>query len=562
MCSCRTGERSALSDSVAPAGDPLAQDMGTRLTQCTGLMAAGDYQACTPLLTSLHGEAMAAGDRAVAAKAALLLAKVCANQAYHDRAGEWAGIAILAAAAVNDSAVQAQAWMVKGSIAATLGQPARAVQELDRALALLGDNPQDEVANTVFTGVGLTYMAMGMPVQAFAAHRRALDTSRGALLGTRLRMRINLLYAAADAYDLLAGIWQGEADQMIESVRGDLEQIATDARAVGTPLAHAGYLHCVGKLLGRIGRAQEACHMLAELCAMLPELPDGGAQEALIDLALAQRAAGMSEQAKVTLAAVRSQLPVIDPMQPQAAALRYASQVAELEGRPQEALALFRRYHSVVVRNEHAAFDARMAEMGATVHVLSLRQENAELRRSNDGLSTSFRQVSTLAATDPLTGVGNRRALESAFASLSSAGGALSVLMLDLDHFKSINDRYSHVVGDRVLREVATVLGHALRGGDFLGRYGGEEFTVLLAETGLATALPVADRLRLAVEAVDWSAVAPELRITVSGGVAQVRTGEAFDAAVARADALLYRAKRDGRNRIVGAPAGAPAAAA
>lgn len=126
-------------------------------------------------------------------------------------------------------------------------------------------------------------------------------------------------------------------------------------------------------------------------------------------------------------------------------------------------------------------------------------------------------------------------------------GRPLALLMLDLDHFKAVNDRHGHLVGDRVLREFARCVASLLRRPDVFGRYGGEEFTVMLPETPLEDALVVAERIRAAV-AADQAPGLPAC--TVSQGVAEWRAGRDTDGLLADADAALYEAKRGGRDRV------------
>ena len=168
-----------------------------------------------------------------------------------------------------------------------------------------------------------------------------------------------------------------------------------------------------------------------------------------------------------------------------------------------------------------------------------------------------------ISATDPLTGALNRRSFaERAGAELSRArryGRPTSLLMIDADRFKSINDRHGHAGGDAVLRAFVATVADCLRPSDLLGRIGGEEFAVLLAETGMAGAESVAERIRAAVEAREVPADGQVIRFTVSQGAALLGDGPtALENAMERADAALYRAKELGRNRVV---AGAPPAA-
>lgn len=162
-----------------------------------------------------------------------------------------------------------------------------------------------------------------------------------------------------------------------------------------------------------------------------------------------------------------------------------------------------------------------------------------------------------LATTDDLTGCLNRRAFfTAAEQELERAvryGGAVSVLMVDLDHFKNINDRFGHAVGDRALKAAAAVMAEGLRDNDALGRLGGEEFAVLLPETALDGAMPVAERLRAAVAALEVPLDGGDiLRLTASLGAAERLPDEsAPDQLLARADCALYRAKAEGRNRVM-----------
>ncbi|MFC0676246.1 diguanylate cyclase [Lysobacter korlensis] len=174
-----------------------------------------------------------------------------------------------------------------------------------------------------------------------------------------------------------------------------------------------------------------------------------------------------------------------------------------------------------------------------------------------------------LALTDELTGVPNRRSIElsgaSAVATARAAATPLTVLTVDIDRFKAINDTHGHFAGDEVLMRTAQACQAALRQFDRLGRIGGEEFLVLLPDTALDRALPIAERLRQAVCALEFEDLAPDLRVTLSIGAAELQPDDAGLAdLMRRADRALYRAKRQGRNRVefdASVPAAAPTAA-
>ncbi len=154
---------------------------------------------------------------------------------------------------------------------------------------------------------------------------------------------------------------------------------------------------------------------------------------------------------------------------------------------------------------------------------------------------------------DRLTGLHNRRFFDNLLArELKRAGRrgvALSLLMLDIDHFKALNDRYGHLVGDDILKHLARVLESRLRGSDVLARWGGEEFIALLPETDLGGAVALAEAVRARVAEADFPGAG---RVTVSIGVATHRPREAAKDLVHRADAALYAAKEGGRNRVAG----------
>jgi diguanylate cyclase (GGDEF)-like protein len=125
-----------------------------------------------------------------------------------------------------------------------------------------------------------------------------------------------------------------------------------------------------------------------------------------------------------------------------------------------------------------------------------------------------------------------------------------SVMMVDIDHFKRINDRHGHAVGDDVLRYVARVLSSVLRASDAIVRYGGEEFVLVFRDVGLGRALRIAERARMAVEESHAPIADLDVKVTVSIGVAERAGHEPLEAAVARADKALYEAKAAGRNQV------------
>jgi diguanylate cyclase (GGDEF)-like protein len=175
-----------------------------------------------------------------------------------------------------------------------------------------------------------------------------------------------------------------------------------------------------------------------------------------------------------------------------------------------------------------------------------------EGERTNRELKEANEQVEKLARTDPLTGLANRRTLHEAMqreiARAGRLGEGLSLVMADLDHFKSINDQYGHLTGDHVLASAGAVFQSHLRPYDLPARYGGEEFVLLLPATSTEGAMVVAERMRKTL--ADITVPDCPRQVTMSLGVATWMPGETPEQFVARADAALYQAKNAGRNRV------------
>jgi two-component system cell cycle response regulator len=190
-------------------------------------------------------------------------------------------------------------------------------------------------------------------------------------------------------------------------------------------------------------------------------------------------------------------------------------------------------------------------ELLARVRTQIRKKRYTERLRDNVQLSIE------MAITDPLTGLYNRRYMESHLGSLveqaASRGKPLTVLILDIDYFKAINDTHGHDAGDDVLREFSVRIRKSIRGIDLACRYGGEEFVIVMPETDMAVATMVAERLRrrIATEPFPIQQGSSELEVTISAGISSLGTDDSAAKILKRADQALYRAKRDGRNRVV-----------
>lgn len=178
-------------------------------------------------------------------------------------------------------------------------------------------------------------------------------------------------------------------------------------------------------------------------------------------------------------------------------------------------------------------------------------------KKYQEALKSNYQESVSMAVTDGLTRLYNRHYLDTHLKNLvrqaGEQGRALSVVIMDMDHFKSVNDTYGHNVGDEVLRELANVITNTIRAADLAARYGGEEFVILMPETDAVRAYEAAERLRRNVEMTPFVVSHPEspLRKTVSIGCATLQSGDTPDTLLKRADVALYEAKHGGRNRVL-----------
>lgn len=190
----------------------------------------------------------------------------------------------------------------------------------------------------------------------------------------------------------------------------------------------------------------------------------------------------------------------------------------------------------------------------AVINLIGTQMRTA-LSDSNTRLADALMQVRELSERDELTGLQNRRSILALLTEERArhlrGGPAFGVAIVDIDHFKRVNDRHGHAMGDEVLRTFAKIVSGSLRGSDRIARFGGEEFLLLLTNTTeVRWGTLAAERLRCAVEAYPWNHLAEDLQITCSIGLTMSRAGESDAEMLERADASLYRAKSEGRNAV------------
>ncbi|HGX93042.1 MAG TPA: GGDEF domain-containing protein [Candidatus Tenderia sp.] len=198
--------------------------------------------------------------------------------------------------------------------------------------------------------------------------------------------------------------------------------------------------------------------------------------------------------------------------------------------------------------------DSHQAELEQQLQRMTRRIKAME--EESEHLKKRLEIERTNALTDPLTGAPNRLAYDQRiaqeFARWQRHQNPLSLVLMDIDHFKQINDTFGHKAGDRALKAIVQALRQHVRASDFMARIGGEEFVLLLPETDLEGASLVAEKLRRGIESCEFAYKGKPVPITISGGIAQFAAGDTAEAVYVRADEGLYRAKRQGRNQFQG----------
>jgi diguanylate cyclase (GGDEF)-like protein len=278
-----------------------------------------------------------------------------------------------------------------------------------------------------------------------------------------------------------------------------------------------------------------------EGAALLEDLGDaaGNDPELLLTRARCLHVLGHDEDALADLDAAEALFAAAGDLARQIGALELRSVVAEVRGDVEAALRDARLLAELVWQRHRRQVSGFMDQVWSRAGVEGQRRD----------LEARARMLLRFAEQDSLTSLANRRAMERFCATLRPTE-QICLVLVDVDHFKDVNDRHGHLVGDIVLREVAAVLSGSVRAMDRVARWGGEEFLIALPGGSAVLGAEAATRLRLRVEQHSWSQHAPGLRLTVSAGVSAGPAGE-FETVLSRADAAVYAAKRAGRNRVI-----------
>ncbi|HET9822157.1 MAG TPA: diguanylate cyclase [Burkholderiaceae bacterium] len=506
-------------------------------------------------------------DSADRAEALLLVGQSCRLLAEHQRAlAALADAETLFRSRGNASRV-AEALLQCGHVHLGVGDFGAALALFEQALATIGDLADAQIGARVMRCLAMACTRLGDLDAAHDHYMRALAIHREQ--GDRNAVATNLNSLAVLECRRAEGAAAGSParHEHVAAALPMFEEAIALARAEGNQLLLAQSHANLGLAYGLLGDHRRLIDSETQSLEIFSR--QGARQDelqSLVSLGSAHRELGLHDEALALLVRARDDAAQLGLKPRQAAAELELSRLHEGAGRPAEALLCFKRFHELdrqlqddSARRQALRLAAREEVARAQREIEAHRRRAAELSGENQSLARQAAELDRLAYEDALTGLPNRRRLERWLSAHATLASGCSIGVADVDRFKSINDRYSHATGDRVLAAVGSILHRHHRAQDLVARYGGEEFVLVFAEASLGDAYSACERIRQAVEQHDWTAIEPGLAVTLSLGVARGEAGADAHALLREADACLLAAKRDGRNRTVSAGAATPA---
>lgn len=395
--------------------------------------------------------------------------------------------------------------------------------------------------------LGACFERMGDPWQAERLMREALVLSPADGPARDRFVALNNLSAALiGAYYLLRGSGtQAEADAALARALPLLREMQGLLPQLTEPYLHVHAHGNLGEVLLHLGQADDALRLLTQARATAEQVPlHAHVQRVRCSMAEWALQHGQPAQARDDMLALLRE-EVLMPL------TRLRAHHAVYEAARQLGDAALALHH--LERRTELDRQRAVQQLRTQSEQFITRVEAEQARRDADRERRRAQEMAQHALRDPLTGLGNRRELSQQLPPLLAEAARtqrpLALVMLDLDHFKRVNDQHGHLVGDAVLVAVAQLLRQQLRATDLLARTGGEEFLAVLPGTPPVRALEVCERIRAQVQAHDWAGLSPGLQVTLSAGLASSPPSDE-PVLMARADAALYRAKAAGRNRV------------
>ncbi len=449
----------------------------------------------------------------------------------------------------------------QGMTLGDMGDHTHALDLYREALTLIeaqggGSDPREEA--TCLGAIGVTCTQLDDFEQAEDAYRRSIP-----------------LFAQAGGKESIVFIYNNLAIlrvRTLERLVGDasvtliaqqafqfIDEGFTRNEDVKSPMARAALFNTRGDLLAAMGRLEESLAEIAQSLATYRSMPlPRGEADALTNLGDALLKLGRLTEAVTHFEAAEHIVHEHELRDHERKLHELFAQAYERLGDSTKALVHFKRFHQLEAEKLRTDTQKKLQQLAVRAEIEQALAEANRQRALSVKLREQNQTLDRIAHEDALTGVANRRRLDEwAGEQPPALPPGMAVAILDIDHFKRINDQYSHATGDAVLRELGALLRAQARQGDLVARYGGEEFVVVLHGVTSEHVAMLMERLRVAVELHDWSGVDARLCVTTSIGVAQADGSLAFKTLIEAADGALYEAKHAGRNRVVlGKPPG------
>jgi diguanylate cyclase (GGDEF)-like protein len=538
----------------------------TQLAQLWLAVDRSDHATVDSVLASL--EAGAGTDTALLARARAAASHALYRRSQLADAAKLAATALELARQSGQAQASAEALVAWARIEWAAGNLDEALRHLEEAalLALPDARLQCHQDNLL----GLVHADLGQFAESESFHRRALATAR-----RHQKADLEMMALTNLAGRLLV---RGEAistqSAEAQAVWDELDRLVNDAEALALrsdlELALPNILVSHAASWIARGDSRRAHAAFARQRALIAEHPDRSSlPHAAAYRARLFQAEGLTDAARESLREGVAEARSMGAKAREASLHLAASALEEQLANYHAALQHHKRY--AALREECAlegahrkatALALRMQTARALREAADQRQRAQQLAESNHVLREQADALSRVAYRDALTGLANRRELERSLPAMHQTAlhqrQPLALVLLDVDHFKLVNDSHSHAVGDRVLEQLGQLLVSHFREQDLCVRYGGEEFVVALPKINALDTWGVCERLRQRVQNHDWAAVHPGLQVTISqgfamlGDAAECASPEAWTAALQRADERLYAAKRAGRNQVIG----------
>lgn len=496
--------------------------------------------------------ARATADAAGEAQALYCLGRNLHSQGDYPSVFETQALALEIFRALGDAAGVARCANLTGITHRQLSDYGRALEMYESALHGFRECGDRKWQARVISNIGNVEVSLGNHAAALELFEQALELRREIADEEGAGFDLNnAAFARIQRALQLRGTGERDgAQQEAERALALLDRALAIARRHGHTRLEAVCLQTMGEAYQAMARPEVALGMAERFVALARESGDRWIEAyGLACVGEIHHQMGEVAPAEDLLGQALGRFEALGSRDEIARVLRALSQVQEARGEYSQALASLRRAGSIEQRLRTEEAESRARALSARRRLDQARLETERYRR--------------LAMEDALTGLANRRQVDERLAALMKdsrrTGSVVSVALADVDHFKGINDRFSHAVGDEVLRCVGEILRAHCRLGDVAGRYGGEEFMLVFRGLDIRAAAETCERVRRAVESWDWASIHPHLHVTVSMGLAASSSFEDTQGMLDAADHWLYEAKHHGRNQVQPVMAVAPA---